>query len=127
MFVSKDGSLNVQPVDAINITSSTVFASTFVMYFDDTHYINVDGNGYMAVNNWTDHDGGNSCSIIPVGDFDPTEALKALENLDTRIENAELNAQCSQLIYDLTGRRVLSTENLKGGIYIVNGKKVIVK
>ena len=76
-FVSKDGSLSVQPVDAINITESTAFAGTFVMYFDDMHYINVDGNGYMAVNDWTDHDGGNSCTIVPVGDFDPTDALKA--------------------------------------------------
>ena len=28
-------------------------------------------------------------------------------------------------IYDLTGRKVTDTENLKGGIYIVNGRKVI--
>ena len=30
-------------------------------------------------------------------------------------------------IYDLAGRTVLNTENLKGGVYIVNGKKVVVK
>ena len=30
-------------------------------------------------------------------------------------------------IYDLTGRKVTSTENLKGGIYIVNGRKVVIK
>lgn len=29
-------------------------------------------------------------------------------------------------IYDLTGRKVTSTENLKGGIYIVNGRKVVI-
>ena len=29
-------------------------------------------------------------------------------------------------VYDLTGRRVLNTENLKG-IYIVGGKKVVIK
>ena len=29
--------------------------------------------------------------------------------------------------YDLTGRKVTSTENLKGGIYIVNGRKVVIK
>ena len=35
------------------------------------------------------------------------------------IDNGEL------IIYDLTGRKVLNTECLKGGIYIVNGRKVV--
>ena len=30
-------------------------------------------------------------------------------------------------IYDLSGRKVTDTENLKGGIYIVNGRKVVIK
>ena len=42
----------------------------------------------------------------------------------TEIEGSELKAQGSQLIFDLQGRRV---ENPTKGIYIVNGKKVIVK
>ena len=42
----------------------------------------------------------------------------------TEIEGSELKAQGSQLIYDLQGRRVL---NPTKGVYIVNGKKVIVK
>ena len=42
----------------------------------------------------------------------------------TGIENSELNPQGSALIYDLLGRRV---KNPTKGIYIVNGKKVIVK
>ena len=31
------------------------------------------------------------------------------------------------IIYDLLGRRVLTTDNLKSGIYIINGKKEIIK
>lgn len=42
----------------------------------------------------------------------------------TEMESAVRDAQGSQLIYDLQGRRVL---NPTKGIYIVNGKKVIVK
>ena len=42
----------------------------------------------------------------------------------TGIESSVLKAQCSQLTYDLTGRRV--THPTKG-IYIVNGRKVVVK
>ena len=43
----------------------------------------------------------------------------------TGIENAELDAQGSGLIFDLTGRRV--EKIVEKGIYIVNGKKGIVK
>ena len=44
----------------------------------------------------------------------------------TGINHSTFNIQRST-IYDLTGRKVLNAENLKGGIYIVNGKKVVVK
>ena len=40
----------------------------------------------------------------------------------------QLTIDKSQLtIYDLTGRRITETDNLKGGIYIINGKKVMIK
>ena len=42
----------------------------------------------------------------------------------TSIENSEITNQNSEMIYDLLGRRV---EKMEKGIYIVNGKKVIVK
>lgn len=34
------------------------------------------------------------------------------------------NGQLSTVIYDLMGRKVTDTENLKGGVYIINGHKV---
>ena len=43
----------------------------------------------------------------------------------TSIEGSELDAQDSVIIYDLMGRKVNTME--KGGIYIVNGKKVMIK
>ena len=47
-------------------------------------------------------------------------------NIDNGIE--QLTIDKSQLtIYDLSGRKVQNTENLKGGIYIVNGKTVVIK
>ena len=45
----------------------------------------------------------------------------------TDIEEAIANGQQSATIYDLQGRRVVNTENLKGGVYIINGKKVVIK
>ena len=46
---------------------------------------------------------------------------------ETGIGHSTFNVQHSTEIYDLTGRKVLNTETLKGGVYIVNGKKVIFK
>ena len=122
-FVAKDGSLGSKPVDAIQFKAGA-FDNTFVAYFDDAHYINVGGGSQMIIDSWNIADGGNSCVIVPVGEFDPTEALQAFENEDTGIENPEFNNQKSELIYDLTGRRV---EKATKGIYIVNGKKVVIR
>jgi hypothetical protein len=44
--------------------------------------------------------------------------------VETGIENSEIRNENSRLIYDLSGRRVEKTEK---GIYVVNGKKVVVK
>ena len=57
-------------------------------------------------------------------------AMKAIrirvdgEDETTEIENAELMMNNSELIFDLQGRRV---ENPGKGIYIVNGKKTVIK
>lgn len=122
-FVAKDGSLGSKPVDAIQFKAGA-YDNTFVAYFDDAHYINVGGGSQMIIDSWNIADGGNSCVIVPVGEFDPTEALKAFESEDTGIENPEFNNQKSELIYDLTGRRV---EKATKGIYIVGGKKVVIR
>ena len=42
----------------------------------------------------------------------------------TSIDNAQLTIDNATIIYDLTGRRV---EKMEKGVYIVNGKKVVVK
>ena len=47
-------------------------------------------------------------------------------NIENGIELPVFDSQRST-IYDIHGSRVLDTENLKSGIYIVNGRKVIVK
>ncbi|MBO5678936.1 MAG: InlB B-repeat-containing protein [Bacteroidaceae bacterium] len=56
----------------------------------------------------------------------PAHDVTYTANIESGI--GQLTIDKSQLtIYDLTGRRITDTENLKGGIYIVNGKKVIIK
>jgi len=55
----------------------------------------------------------------------PAHDVTYTANIDNGI--GTLTIDYSQLnIYDLTGRKVTDTENLKGGIYIINGKKVVI-
>ncbi len=57
----------------------------------------------------------------------PAHDVTYVANIDNGIDAVSTdNGQQSTVIYDLMGRKVLDTENLKGGIYIVNGRKVIV-
>ena len=76
-FVNKDGSLNTWADDPIYFKDGA-YENTFVAYFDDNHYVNINSVPSMVIDNWNTADGGNSCEIIPVGDFDPQEALTRL-------------------------------------------------
>lgn len=56
----------------------------------------------------------------------PAHDVTYTANIENGID--QLTNDKSQLtIYDLTGRRITDTENLKGGIYIINGRKVVIK
>ena len=51
--------------------------------------------------------------------------VTALFTANTGLENIEDSEE--MIVYDLNGQRILDTENLKQGIYIINGKKVRIK
>ena len=74
-FVNKDATLSATPVDAITLLDGA-FKNTFMVKFDDSHYVNVNGEQNMGIDSWSAADGGNSCTITPVADFDPTQALE---------------------------------------------------
>ena len=84
----------------------------------DTHFINNACKAYIPVQK-------------PAVE-EPAQAARALtmrfsrggNEGTTSVEGLELDAQGEQLIYDLAGRRVL---NPTKGMYIVNGKKVVIK
>lgn len=75
-FVGKDGSLSGKPTDAIRFKDGA-YANTFVAYFDASHYVNVGGSQQMTIDGWSTADGGNSCVILPVGEYNPSDALAA--------------------------------------------------
>ena len=57
----------------------------------------------------------------------PAHDVTYTANVESGIEQSEIINQKSEMIFDLSGRKVANAENLRGGIYIVNGKKAIVK
>ena len=83
----------------------------------NTHFYNNANKVYLPVEN-------------PVVEEESGQSARALRfrfggEGTTEIEPSTLNSQPSTIIYDLTGRRI--NEIVEKGIYIVNGKKVIVK
>ena len=73
-FVNADGVLSDNPVMPIHFIHGA-YDDTFVAYFGEEFYVNINGAGQMLINSWKLFDSGNSCSIVPVGTFDPMEAL----------------------------------------------------
>ena len=52
--------------------------------------------------------------------------VKVLKN-DTAIDSVNGDNVTKEVIYDLNGNRIVDAKNLNNGIYIINGKKVLVK
>ncbi len=88
-FVTYSGALETMPIhdteDALQLTAQAdpYFLGYFTYGETPTNYgINTNGNdpyGYV-INTWMNADPGNKYFFIEAGDFDPTEALEALEN-----------------------------------------------
>ena len=89
----------------IPMSSSTGVENGFCLKYPNSNYLNAQG-GYIKT--WDDNDPG---STILLEVYTPTgiEQMKASESV---------------VIYDLMGRRVTT---MKSGVYIVNGKKVVIK
>ena len=74
MFVNKDGSLSDTPANPVYFKDGA-YANTFIVYFDNNHYINIGGSNQMAIDSWNTADEGNSCKIVAVKTVDLSEAL----------------------------------------------------
>ena len=84
-------------------------------------------NGYMKKLSATGSIKGLRSYFILPPSTDPT-GVKMLFDTPTGIEEVELeDAVTPNSIYDLSGRRLNATETLAPGIYIINGKKVMIK
>ena len=94
-FVSKDGTLTDTPADPVYFKEGA-YDTTFVAYFDESHYINVDGNRQMVINDYSTSDGGNSIVIRPAKTFSPKAALEKFPVVE--VEEIVLNHTSATLM-----------------------------
>lgn len=98
-YVNKDGSLSATSQDAVYFKTGA-YENTFVVYFDNAHFVNVDQYRALLVNDWGPGgrigvaDGGNSCQITAVGKYDITDVDflrgEGLHRVQKVIENGEI-------------------------------------
>ena len=65
-YVNINGSLSETATDALNFNKQS--DGTFVVYFDNTHYINLGGSKQMIIDDWSTADDGNKVTITEVPD-----------------------------------------------------------
>ena len=78
-FVLKDGSLAEKTGDAVEITD--LGNGKYFFRFDANHNVNIGGSKQMVIDSWSAVDGGNQFTLIEAGEFDPAEALAALNSV----------------------------------------------
>ena len=64
-YISKGGQLVDVAVDPVYFKRGA-YESTFMVYFDADHYVNVNDYGNLVIDYWKTPDGGNSCVITAV-------------------------------------------------------------
>ena len=74
-FVNKEGVLTDKPTDPISFETD-LNGGIFKVYFDDTHYVDVDAQGLVHIRNYSTLNGGSSFAIVPVSSFDPKDAFE---------------------------------------------------
>ena len=115
-YVNKDGSLGATAKDAVYFKRG-VYPGTFVVYFDDAHFINTNEKDGLIINEWGPGgrmgtaDGGNSCKITAVGQFDITDIDFLFGESSGRVQKVLENGEVFILLpdgskYTMTGVRV---------------------
>lgn len=110
-YISNTGALTESPTHPITFKAGNR-TGTFVVWFDQSHIVNVGGAGQLAIDGWGpdgqhgNADNGNSIVITPVDDFDPTDALsKFATTLPDPIRASEVVANKKYLIKNVSSGR----------------------
>lgn len=112
-FVNKDGSLSEYPSDAISFEESGNWDYPWVIKFDDSHYINIDGYNALKIDNW----GSGATYDNHDTEYDAGNMFKVLDRVayDRSTVQAKLTANVTyQIVYD--GENSISS--------VVNGTEI---
>ena len=99
-FVGKESKLTDEPVEPIYFKEG-YYDTTYVAYFDETHYINVGGGQQMVIDDYATPDGGNSIIIRPAKSFNPKAALAkfpAVAVTDITLNHSEVTLMAGDAI-----------------------------
>ena len=94
-FVGKKGTLTDAPVDPICFKEGA-YDTTYVAYFDESHYVNVGEDGQLVIDGHDAPDGGNSIIIRPAKTFNPKAALAKFPVVE--VEEIALNYSSATLM-----------------------------
>ena len=78
-FVLKDASLAAKNGDAVEVVA--LENGKFFFRFDANHNVNIGGSKQLTIDWWNTVDGGNQFTLVEAGEFDPAEALAALNSV----------------------------------------------
>ena len=112
------GSFAVNSYTVTYIVDGEVYATDSVAYGDEVVLIDEPVREGYTFSGWSEVP-----ATMPAGDITVTGAFT---KTDTGIEQVMVDGG-EIVIYDLNGMRIIDVQELKRGVYIVNGKKVLVK
>ena len=117
--------LNILPAGGDVLSSNKLVGITSATVVDDDEYYGLKGNVFQKVNAGTVPAGK---ALLPAGAISASarELTFVFEDETSGISNiTQAISEGEGAIYDLQGRKV--AEPKKGGLYIMNGKKVVIK
>lgn len=92
-YVNNDASLSETAQNDITLLPQG--DGTFVIKFDDSHYINLGGSKQMIIDGWKTADDGNKVTIMDITETD--EYIEALANMEAQKQAYELKAAREEL------------------------------
>lgn len=110
-YVNSDASLSETHQNDITFIPQS--DGTFVIKFDDAHYINIGGSNQMIIDGWSEADYGNKVTITDI--TETAEYIEALQAYQLKVAREELYAAIAKAKHHLTYDETpvaLSTSNV---------------
>lgn len=113
-------------VDDITYTAGTATATGYNIYVDGNLVATVDGDASSYTYDEDLTDGTHEFSVTAV--YGDNESLPVTATLDVTTGIININTNAADVeIYSVDGIRMTGMKNLKAGVYVVNGQKVVIK